>query len=315
MLFLGDVVDRGKRQLACLVLVVSALVLHPDTIFYLSGNHEAEEQNEKYGFHDELRCDGYSGLLYLAILNFFKSLPVAAVVDKRILAMHGGLGPEITAEDIRNGFEPRDGLKYWMIQGIQWSDPNFKVKSYEPNKSRGAGWRYGVAAIEEARRKFGIQFIVRAHQEMNVGVRFFGDWLISLNTSGWRSQRSNQSEYSKQRRRICLEDDEGPRSEISGVLNYDGGETFTMIHFVPFQKPYKSHVDFAKDFTSKVALEGAFSESNYDSVASPFIRTSKVRDMGDDQTVRARARRAPEKGSEEKLDRTQEDPTDADAKP
>ncbi|CAJ0580427.1 unnamed protein product, partial [Mesorhabditis spiculigera] len=297
-----------------LLLVVSAFVLYPETVFYLTGNHESSYVHCDHGFCDELQSAGYKGSVYVAMRGFFECLPVVAVLDKRIIAMHGGLGPEITAEELRRGFDPQDGLKHWLIEAITWSDPSYLVQNYELNKSRSGGWFFGLEAIEEARQKLGIQFIVRAHQEMNTGVRFFGDWLISVYTACWRGSYSDDGGW-EERRRLIIEQDETNTPEIGGVLVYDGCETFKMIHFVPVQKPYKSHAEFAAAFAEKIKNDLAFSENNFDCVASPFkkkVPEAKKAEAADKTT---RIARAATKVAEETVDRTQEDPTDAEAKP
>lgn len=64
----------------------------------LRGNHECSYINRLYGFYDE--CKRRSNLkIFKIFVDVFNVLPIAAVVNKRIICMHGGLSPEITTMD------------------------------------------------------------------------------------------------------------------------------------------------------------------------------------------------------------------------
>ncbi|CAJ0570772.1 unnamed protein product, partial [Mesorhabditis spiculigera] len=47
IIFLGDIVDRGDRQLECLILIMAYKTLFPEQVFILRGNHEEGEINMK----------------------------------------------------------------------------------------------------------------------------------------------------------------------------------------------------------------------------------------------------------------------------
>jgi serine/threonine-protein phosphatase PP1 catalytic subunit len=46
---LGDYVDRGKRSLECMTLLLCLKLKHPQHVYLLRGNHEAAALNTTYG--------------------------------------------------------------------------------------------------------------------------------------------------------------------------------------------------------------------------------------------------------------------------
>ena len=66
----------------------------------LRGNHECLQINRMYGFYDECKRR-YNLTLWRNYLDLFNMMPISALIDDRILCMHGGLSPKLTKlEDI-----------------------------------------------------------------------------------------------------------------------------------------------------------------------------------------------------------------------
>ncbi len=60
----------------------------------LRGNHECASINRIYGFYDECKRK-YNLKLWKIFSDVFNVMPVAALIDEKILCMHGGLSPEL----------------------------------------------------------------------------------------------------------------------------------------------------------------------------------------------------------------------------
>jgi len=71
-------------------------ILYPENFFLLRGNHETSSINKIYGFYDECRRR-YSIKIWKLFSECFNYLPVSALIEERILCMHGGLSPELTS--------------------------------------------------------------------------------------------------------------------------------------------------------------------------------------------------------------------------
>ena len=58
----------------------------------MRGNHECREMTERFSFRNEV-LSKYDPEVYDVIMESFDSLPLSALVDSKILALHGGLSP------------------------------------------------------------------------------------------------------------------------------------------------------------------------------------------------------------------------------
>lgn len=97
-LFLGDYVDRGKQSLETICLLLAYKIKYPENFFLLRGNHECASINRIYGFYDECKRR-FNIRLWKTFTDCFNCLPVAALIDDKILCMHGGLSPDLTNLD------------------------------------------------------------------------------------------------------------------------------------------------------------------------------------------------------------------------
>jgi hypothetical protein len=127
-LFLGDYVDRGKQSLETICLLLAYKIQYPDNFFILRGNHEAAGINRIYGFYDECKRR-YSIKLWKIFSDVFNCLPVSALVDEKILCMHGGLSPELNSlQQIADLARPCDVPDVGLMCDLLWSDPDAKTQ-------------------------------------------------------------------------------------------------------------------------------------------------------------------------------------------
>jgi serine/threonine-protein phosphatase PP1 catalytic subunit len=91
-LFLGDYVDRGKNSVETICLLLAFKIKFPENFFLLRGNHECSSINKVYGFYEECKRR-YSIKLWKTFSDLFNVFPACAVIDEKIICMHGGLSP------------------------------------------------------------------------------------------------------------------------------------------------------------------------------------------------------------------------------
>lgn len=171
-LFLGDYVDRGKQSLETICLLLAYKIKHPENFFILRGNHECASINRIYGFYDECKRK-YNIKLWKIFTDCFNCLPVAALVDEKILCMHGGLSPDCDdLEQIKRIVRPTDIPDTGLLCDLLWSDPDREVQGWAEN-DRGVSFTFSEDVVSKFLRKHDLDLICRAHQVVEDGYEFF----------------------------------------------------------------------------------------------------------------------------------------------
>lgn len=105
-------------------LLFAYKIKYPENFFLLRGNHECAGINRIYGFYDECRRR-FSVKMWKHFCNTFNCLPCCAVIDDKIICMHGGLSPELSQmEQIANIQRPCDVPDTGLLCDILWADPD-----------------------------------------------------------------------------------------------------------------------------------------------------------------------------------------------
>ncbi|OWM66742.1 hypothetical protein CDL15_Pgr010394 [Punica granatum] len=171
-LFLGDYVDRGKQSLETICLLLAYKIKYPENFFLLRGNHECASINRIYGFYDECKRR-FNVRLWRTFTDCFNCLPVAALIDDKILCMHGGLSPDLMDLDqIRNLTRPTDVPDAGLLCDLLWSDPDREVKGWGMN-DRGVSYTFGPDKVSEFLAKHDMDLVCRAHQVVEDGYELF----------------------------------------------------------------------------------------------------------------------------------------------
>ena len=171
-LFLGDYVDRGKQSLETISLLLCYKIKYPDKVTLLRGNHESSVTNGIYGFYDECKRR-YNVRIWKSFTELFNYLPVAAIIDDKILCMHGGLSPELkNIQSISDISRPTDIPDTGLLCDLLWSDPDKDVVEYDEN-DRGVSVIFGEKIVQDFNKKNDLDLIIRAHQVVDDGYEFF----------------------------------------------------------------------------------------------------------------------------------------------
>ena len=232
-LFLGDYVDRGYRSVETFLYLIGLKVKYPERIILIRGNHETRSVTQVYGFYDECNRKFGSLNVWHKCINVFDNMPIAAIIDSKILCVHGGISPNIpTIQDIEvfNRFieVPNTGL----MCDLMWSDPD-DIDNYQVSP-RGAGYLYGKKAVEKFLFKNNLTSIVRAHQLVMEGYKnHFDQKVITIWSAPNYCYRCGNIaailEYDENLNKTFKVFEQSPEIDQANKSNYD---EFPLSHYI-----------------------------------------------------------------------------------
>jgi serine/threonine-protein phosphatase PP1 catalytic subunit len=95
-----------------------------------------------YGFFDEIKRR-YKISLWQAFYNSFNHMPLVALIDEKIMCMHGGISKFMDSFDQVAALpKPADVPDEGLMADLLWNDPDDAVNDWEENE-RGCGHVFG----------------------------------------------------------------------------------------------------------------------------------------------------------------------------
>lgn len=117
--------DRGFYSVETFLLLLILKVRYPDRITLIRGNHESRQITQVYGFYDECQRKYGSSNVWRYCTDVFDFLSLAAIVDGRILCVHGGLSPQLGRLDQIRAIDRKQEVPHeGVFCDLLWSDPD-----------------------------------------------------------------------------------------------------------------------------------------------------------------------------------------------
>jgi len=210
--FLGDYVDRGTCSLETICLLMALKITYPTQIHLLRGNHEDKSINHVFGFSEECAERLQEDIddptsVFCTINQFFNWLPLAAVIDNRIICLHGGIGSTVNSlEDIARMTRPLEvvhettTMEQRILLDILWSDPTESDKEMgtrinimrDPNET-GSIFSFGPDRVEKFLKQNKLELIIRGHECVRDGFERFarGQLITVFSATDYCGKRKN----------------------------------------------------------------------------------------------------------------------------
>ncbi|ALU12127.1 hypothetical protein EYM_00630 [Ignicoccus islandicus DSM 13165] len=184
LVFLGNYVDRGPKQVEALLLPLALKAKRPRDVIILRGNHEAPKGMEPlphdFPLHLLKRYGKRGEEIYVKAREVFDAMPLALIVDRSVVAFHGGPSTLL----IRKGCKSIECVysdkvnENYLIEEYLWNDPA-EMCSWEdepedcwsPNPV-GKGFLWGPGVTRYFLRETKTKFIVRGNYPAD-GVKLF----------------------------------------------------------------------------------------------------------------------------------------------
>jgi serine/threonine-protein phosphatase 2B catalytic subunit len=126
----------------------------------------------------------YSPEIYEACIESFCALPLACIMNKQFLCIHGGLSPELqTIDDIRNLNRFREPPTHGLMCDLLWADPSEDFGSdrelqanaeyFTHNHVRGCSYFFSYQSACAFLDRNNLLSIIRAHEAQDAGYRMY----------------------------------------------------------------------------------------------------------------------------------------------
>lgn len=182
-IFNGDLVDRGPYGFEVCAILFVLMLAFPRSVWINRGNHECRFLNEAYSFDGEIRSKfgSQSNLVFDAFQEVFQCLPLAMLLNEKVLIVHGGLPnvtppptlAEIEALDFR-GEVPRASKHMSrnakIFRQLLWNDPG-KTRGFRPNLRGEQLYMFGRDVTTQFLDDNGLLLFVRSHEPVDDGYK------------------------------------------------------------------------------------------------------------------------------------------------
>ncbi|XP_055958863.1 serine/threonine-protein phosphatase with EF-hands 2 [Patella vulgata] len=203
--FNGDFVDRGPSSIEVATILLACFLASPNEVFLNRGNHEDHVMNLRYGFIKEIikKYKNNAVKVTNAFSEVFSWLPLATVIDDKVLVVHGGISDHVSMKSLARldrhkyisvlrpptitdvgGLDSMSmelqRLEEWkQVLDLLWSDPKSHM-GCNPNTFRGGGCYFGPDVTESFLEEHKFQLLIRSHECKPEGFEYNHDGKVTM---------------------------------------------------------------------------------------------------------------------------------------
>ena len=127
----------------------------------------------------------YTPKLWKIFSDCFNCMPVCAIIDEKIMCMHGGLSPQLQRLDqIYEIVRPIEIPDQGLLCDLVWSDPEKNINGWAEN-DRGVSFVFGSDVVQSFLKKHDLDLICRAHQVDVCRLRWWKRGISSSRKGSW----------------------------------------------------------------------------------------------------------------------------------
>jgi len=192
LVFLGDYIDRGPKQIELITYLLKLFNKFPKNIILLRGNHEGPADLPCTPSDFSVKLSNLLGnnakKINEGFENIFSNMYNGAVIKNEALLLHGGI--PIQAESINDiSFAHKLHPEKSFLEEILWNDPMDDVGSR--HSPRGAGHLFGPDITDNFLSRIQVHTLIRGHQSCKEGYKIDHGKIITLFSCKLRSYKNN----------------------------------------------------------------------------------------------------------------------------
>jgi diadenosine tetraphosphatase ApaH/serine/threonine PP2A family protein phosphatase len=144
--------------------------LHP----YSQHQIKSRQITQVYGFYDECNRKYGNASAWRHCVQCFDTFAIGAIIDGRVLCIHGGLSPDVRTIDQIRAIDRQQEIPHeGAFCDLLWSDPEERLTNAPWQISpRGAGYLFGARVTDEFSYLNRLDLTARAHQLVMEGKQY-----------------------------------------------------------------------------------------------------------------------------------------------
>ena len=156
-----------------------------------------QEDDTYFANHVNIDCHKYSEKLYDAFMKAFSFLPIAAIVNKTSLCLHGGLTPLLhKVENIQTQIQRpiKSFDENLLLSDIVWGDPLENLPEFYCDSHRGRGKLFNGPVLVNFLKNNHLKRIIRGHEMVDGIAKLFNEKCITVfSASSYSTDNGNSS--------------------------------------------------------------------------------------------------------------------------